>query len=111
MLYIIIILIVITAIFGLSILKNWLTSANTSRNVIYAHGVFAAIALVLLIIYLIDNPVNNVRISLTLLIVAAIGGFYMFFRDLKGKFSPTWLAVIHGAVAATGLVFLLLMIF
>ncbi len=111
MLYIIIILFVIAAIFGLTILKNWLTSANTSRTVIYAHGIFAAIALVLLIIYFVDNPVNNVRASLILFIVAAIAGFYMFFRDLKGKFSPTWLAVIHGVVAAIGLVFLLLMIF
>jgi len=108
MLYLIIALFAIAAIIGLTILKNWLTSAKTSRGVVYAHGTFAALALVLLLIHVLQNPAGHLRTSLALFIIAAIGGFYMFFRDLKGKFSPTWVAVIHALIAVSGFIVLLL---
>ena len=98
------------AIIGLVILKNWLTSANTSRTVVYAHGIVAAVALVLLLVQVLRNPANNLRTSLILFVIAALGGFYMFFRDLKGKFSPIWLAVTHALLAVGGFVVLLLMV-
>src|SRR5215217_2110328 len=102
MLYLTLGLFALAAIIGLIILKNWLTSANTSRTVVYAHGAFAAIALVLLLVQAIRNPAGNLRTSLMLFIIAAIGGFYMFFQDIKGKFSPTWLAVVHALIAIGG---------
>ena len=105
MLYLTIGLFALAAIIGFIILKNWLTSANTSRSVVYAHGVFA---LILLLVQTLKNPEGNLRTSLILFVVAAIGGFYMFFQDLKGKFSPIWLAVTHALLAAGGLIFLLL---
>ena len=110
MLYLIIALFAIAAIVGLIILKNWLTSANTSRTVVYVHGIFAAVALVLLLVQALRNPAGHLRTSLILFVLAAIGGFYMFFRDLKGKFSPIWLAVVHALLAVSGFVFLLLMV-
>lgn len=110
MLYLIIALFAIAAIIGLTILKNWLTSAKTSRTVVYAHGAFAALALVLLLVQALQNPAGHLRTSLILFIIAAIGGFYMFFRDLKGKFSPTWLAVVHALLAVSGFIVLLLTI-
>ena len=110
MLYLTIGLFALAAIIGLLILKNWLTSANTSRTVVYAHGLFAALALILLLVQTIKNPQGSSRISLVLFGLAAIGGFYMFFQDLKGKFSPIWLAITHALLAAAGLVFLLLMV-
>ena len=45
MLYLTIGLFAVAAVVGLLILKNWLTASNTSRTVIYAHGIFAAAAL------------------------------------------------------------------
>jgi hypothetical protein len=108
MLYLNIALFAIAAIVGLIILKNWLTSATTSRAVVYAHGIFAAAGLVLLFVYFLKNGEQNIKTSLILFLVAAMAGFYMFFQDLKGKFSPTWLAVVHGLVAVVGFVFLLM---
>lgn len=102
MLYTAIALFALAAILGLIIFKNWLTSAHTSRGVVYAHGIFAAIALVVLLVFVMRNPVNSLQISVGLFAVAAIGGFYMFFQDLKGKFSPMWLAVIHALIAVAG---------
>jgi hypothetical protein len=110
MLYLTILLFAIAALIGIIILKNWLTSANTSKTVVYAHGIFAAVALVLLLVYYLKNPEASIKTSLIFFVIAALGGFYMFFQDLRGKFSPTWLAVTHGLLAVTGFVFLLLMV-
>ena len=110
MLYTSIAILALAAIFGIIILKNWLTSAHTSRSTVYLHGLFAAIALGILIYYVASNPVDNARTALIILVIAALGGFYMFFRDLKGKFSPTWLAVVHALLAVTGVGFLLFMV-
>ena len=108
MLYLNIALFAIAAIIGVIILKNWLTSATTSRTVVYAHGIFAAAGLVILFIYFMKNAQQDIKTSLILFAVAAVAGFYMFFQDLRGKFSPTWMAVVHGLVAVAGFVFLLM---
>jgi hypothetical protein len=34
----------------------------------------------------------------------------MFFRDIKGKMSPVWMAIVHGLVGVAGVVLILLMI-
>jgi len=110
MLYATIALFSLTAILGIVILKNWLTSQNTTRATIYAHGVFAALSLVLLIVYYFQNEAKTLQTSIILFLVAAIAGFYMFFRDLKGKMSPTWLAIVHGLVAVAAFVLVILMV-
>jgi uncharacterized membrane protein len=91
----------------LIILKNWLTSASTPRSVVYAHGIFAAVALVLMLVWVLQHKNDNLWLSIFLFAVAAIAGFYMFIKDLKGKFSPIWLAVVHGLVAVAGFLLLL----
>jgi hypothetical protein len=108
MLYLTIGLFALAAVVGLLILKNWLTSSETSRSVVYAHGIFAAAALVLLLVLALRDPGRQLRVALLLFGVAAVGGFYMFFQDLKGKFSPMWLAFTHAGLAVAGFVFLIL---
>lgn len=110
MLYAIIGLFALAAVFGLVILKNWLTGGTTARATIYAHGIFAAVGLVLLIVHYFQNGAKVLQTSIILFVAAAFVGFYMFFRDLKGIMSPTWLAIIHGLVGATGLILIVLMI-
>lgn len=110
MLYLTIVLFALAAIFGVIILKNWLTDGNTPRSVIYTHGALAAVALVLLLIHTLSTPGSTLWTSILLFVLAAIGGFYMFLRDLKGKFSPTWLAIVHALLAVGGFVFLLLIV-
>ena len=62
----------------------------------------------ILFIYFMKNAQQDIKTSLILFAVAAVAGFYMFFQDLRGKFSPTWMAVVHGLVAVAGFVFLLM---
>jgi hypothetical protein len=111
MLYITIALFALAAIVGIIILKNWLTSSETSRTVVYLHGIFAAAGLILLIVFAVQNPGNYPRVSIILFVIGALGGFYMFAEDLKKRFSPMWLAVVHALLGVAGFLLLLFFVF
>jgi len=107
MIYAAIALFALSAILGLSILIKWLTKKEASKAAIWSHGLVAATALIVLVLYAIKNPENYPRTSLILFGIAAIGGFYMFFRDLSKKTSPLAVAFIHALLAVGGFVLLL----
>ena len=104
MIYLAIALFAVSAVLGLTILVKWLTKKDASKGVIYSHGIVAAVALVLLIVYAVQNPGNFPKISIILFVVAALGGFYMFLRDLKKKTSPMAIAFTHALLAVGGFV-------
>ncbi len=111
LLYVSIILFAVAAVLGLTILIKWLTKKDASRTAVYSHGIFAALALVLLVVFALQNAENYPQVSLILFIVAALGGFYMFFRDLQKKMSPYSIAFLHALLAVAGFVALLLYAF
>src|SRR6476659_4871510 len=107
MLYLIIGLFAIASVLGVIIFKNWLTSGETPRSVIYLHGIFAATALVILLVIALQNGAKTLQTALVLFVIAALGGIYMFVRDLKGKLSPMWLATVHALLAVAGFLVLI----
>lgn len=111
MIYSAIALFALSAALGLTILIAWLTKKNASRAVVYSHGIAAAAALVLLVIYASQNPEHFPKASIILFVIAALGGFYMFFNDLGKKESPLAVAFIHGLLAIAGFVMLLAFVF
>jgi hypothetical protein len=111
MLYLTIALFAIAAVMGIINLKHWMGEEKPPRWAVYTHGLFAASALVLLLVQAMSGPGANLRTSLVFFIIAALGGFYLFARDLKGKVGPGWLAMVHGLVAVTGFVLLLFVAF
>lgn len=111
MIYSAIVLFALAAVLGLTILISWLSKKNASRAVIYSHGIVAAAALVLLIIYASRNPEHFPKASIVLFVTAALGGFYMFFADLRKNKRPVAVAFIHGLLAVAGFVMLLAFVF
>jgi len=111
MLYAAIALFAISAILGITILLKWLNSKDASKGVIYSHGIVAAIALVLLIVYAVSNPANFPKASIILFVIGALVGFYMFFNDLRKRASPLAVALVHALFAVAGLVALLIFVF
>jgi hypothetical protein len=101
----------LAAVFGVLILAKWLSKKDVSRGVIYTHGLFAAVGLVILVVYALQNRDNYPNVALILFIIAALGGFYMFFRDLQNKMSPYSIAFLHALLAVAGFVSLLLFAF
>ena len=104
MIYLAISLLALAAILGLIILIKWLTKKHASKAVIYSHGIVAAVALVLLVVFALQNPGNYPKVSIALFVLSALFGFYMFFRDLMKKFSPYSVAFIHAFLAVGGFV-------
>src|SRR5215204_5686751 len=108
MIFLTIILFALAAAVGVLILKNWLTAAPTSKTVVYVHGAFAAAGLLLLVANAVRNTEQAFTTSLIFLVLAAVGGFYMFFSGRSGRNTPVWLALVHSLLAVTGFVFLVL---
>ena len=101
----------LAAVLGLTILTKWLGKKEVSRTVVYSHGAFAALGLVLLVAYAVQNPENFPKTALILFVIAALGGFYMFFKTLQQKMSPLAIAFVHALLAVSGFVGLLLFAF
>jgi hypothetical protein len=96
------------AVFGLLNLIAVLSNKETSKPLVYLHGLLAAIALVLLIIFAINSTMGSPVISLVLFIIVALVGFFLFARDLSKKPGPKSIAVIHGTVAVISFIILLI---
>ncbi len=106
-----IILFAIAAVLGMVLITKVLKDQETPKAVVYSHGAAAAIALVLLIIAYTNQGDSLLMISILVFIVAALGGFVMFGRDISQKTIPKWLAVVHALAAVTGFVLLLIAAF
>lgn len=100
----------LAAIFGMWLISFVLRNKNTPKGVALTHGAFAAIGLILLIIYSFVHYPRPIE-SLILFIIAASGGFILIYRDLTGKSLPKWLAIAHGSIAVLGFLFLLIYTF
>ncbi|MES2590742.1 MAG: hypothetical protein V4608_02570 [Bacteroidota bacterium] len=109
-LYAIIGLFALGAIIGIYLLTLVLQSKETPKGVVFIHGIFVVIALVMLIVYTTKNSPGPVE-SLVLFILAALGGLVLVFRDFTGKKIPKWLAIVHGLAAVAGFGFLLFFTF
>lgn len=97
------------AIFGLILLAKLLAKKSLPRPVVYTHGFFAATGLIVLLVYAFRYPDNYPFVSLIFFIVAALGGFILFYNDVRKKTGPVALAIIHGLAAVVA--FLLLIVF
>ncbi|MFZ6009372.1 MAG: hypothetical protein ACOYXT_03420 [Bacteroidota bacterium] len=113
MMYAIIGLFALAAVMGLTVAIAILSKKpETPKAAVYAHGALGATALVLLIVYMMNNPENYPQIALILFVVAALGGFILFYNDVsKKKPGPVGLVVIHALVAVTAFVLLLFFAF
>jgi len=112
MLYAIIAIFAVAAVLGLIIASAIISKKpETPKAAVYGHGALAATALVLLLVYMYQNPDHYPQVSLILFVVAALGGFILFANDMRKKPGPVGLVVIHALVAVTAFVLLLLFAF
>ncbi len=96
-------LFIIAAGFGLVVLTSILQNKPTPKFFVYAHGAIAGLALLILLYYMATHPSNSPIVSLLFFLVAAFGGFIMYFIDIQGKPVPKWLALIHPVIALVAL--------
>ena len=106
-----VILFALAAVFGLVLLTKVLKGEETPKPVVYLHGAAAAVALVLLIVAYMRQGDTLLMTSVLIFVVAALGGFVLFGKDISNKTIPKWLAVVHALAAVTGFVLLLIAVF
>ena len=106
MLYTIIVLFTLAALVGLYLITFVLRKKETPKAIAMVHGLLAVIAFVLLIVHTISSGADLVQ-AIVIFGLAALGGFILFTRDIKGRSLPKSLAIVHGLLAITGFVFLL----
>ncbi len=100
----------ITAVLGLYLVLLVLQNKETPKGVAIGHGFLAVTALTLLIIHTANTGADLLQI-IVLFAIAALGGFILFARDVTGKSLPKPLAIVHGLLAISAFVFLLVYAF
>ena len=76
-----------------------------------AHGILAAIGLVILIVNVAANTgIVLMNASLVLFLIAALGGFTLFSYQLRNKPFPNMLIGTHAVVAVIGFILLLVVV-
>ncbi|MCP0913234.1 MULTISPECIES: hypothetical protein [Legionella] len=106
MLILAIIVFALAASLGIFLLSYVLQGKNTPKGVAIIHGFFAATGIVLLIVYsfFYQGPLA----ALTVFILAALGGFVLFYKDITGGNIPKAFALGHGSIAVIGFILLIL---
>jgi len=111
MLKLALILFAIAALGGLTLGLLHIKKGGAPVPLALLHGSIAATALILLIITVLKaQTAGLLMVSMILFIVAAIGGLVLFANHLRTRPLPRPLIIIHGAVAATAFVILLIYI-
>lgn len=98
------------ALLGMFLLTFVLKGKETPKAVVFTHGPLAAAGLIILVIYALKEGPDPTE-SIILFTVAAMGGGVLFYRDLTNKPLPKWLAIVHGFLAVSGFVCLLVFAF
>src|SRR5687767_13208760 len=104
-------LFIIAALFGLVVLTAILKDRPTPSLMVLMHGCFAVIALLIVITYVASGHTSTLLIiSMSLFILAALGGLTLLTIDLSKKPIPKAIALAHPALAITALVLLVIYI-
>lgn len=101
----------VAALGGATLAYMRIVKKDVSMPLAVVHGIFAASGLVLLILGLAEMAGAGLKAALAVFAVAALGGFTLFSFHLRSRPLPVPLVLVHGAVAATAFVILLLSVF
>jgi hypothetical protein len=106
LIYAAIVIFAVAAMIGIYLLSFVIQKKETPKSVAIVHGILAATALTLLIVHTANTGADLIQ-TITIFVIAALGGIVLFVRDLTGKSLPRALAIAHGLIAVTGFIFLL----
>ncbi len=111
MLILAIVLFLAAVICGLFLLTAILQDRPVNQTVRVLHGIFAALGVLILIVYMLNFMAGQsslLIVSLILLIVAAIGGLTLVMLAKKGKQIPKLAVIVHPIIALAGLIALVI---
>lgn len=92
---------------GLYVASRHLKGNPPSIGLALLHGVLGAAGLVCLVLFVLKAGNNLATLALVLFVLAALGGFVLFAKHLKGRPLGKGLITGHALVAVIGFVLLL----
>ena len=93
---------------GAVILMAVLKDKPTPKPAVVAHGILGGFAILMCITYIAMGHTDTMLLTgVGLLLLAAIGGFYMFGKDVYKLPIPKVVAVIHPMIALSGVILLI----
>lgn len=95
----------VAALGGVVLLTYVLRGIPTPKGLALGHGALAATGIVLLLVAMATGRMVP-PLSLGLFIAAALGGFFMLYRDLRHGHVPKPVALLHGVLAVAAFVLL-----
>lgn len=105
-------LFVLGALGGITLFALRLRGTNPPLGLAALHGLAAAAGLVTLAVAVFgDGLTGPPRTAFWLFLVAALGGFALITMHVRGRLLPVPFILVHGGLAATALVILLLHVF
>ena len=107
-----IILFLVGAVFGLTVLAQLLKGKPSPKTAVYVHGLLVATGLILVILVVTGaNPhgaAGGPTGALLVLVIAALGGLTLFILDQSRKTMPRPLLILHPILAVIGVIMLIL---
>ncbi|MHB1946801.1 MAG: hypothetical protein ACYCQI_01645 [Gammaproteobacteria bacterium] len=104
-----IICLLLAIVIGFGIFMHVISDKKIPRILSLTHGPLALTAIILLIIYAYTKSSNPLMIIIGLFVLVALGGLYLFYKDMTGKPVSKGIAVAHAFLAF--IIFLILVIF
>ena len=106
------IVLAITAVGGLLLAAKILMGKQPPWFVSVVHALLGASGLVMLVMVALEGSASaRVTVALAILVVAAVGGFYLASIHLKDKLAPKGVVIIHAGVAVAGFLTLASVVF
>lgn len=103
-----IIIFAVAALGGLVLAKNVLSGKLAPWPLSILHALLGAAGLVILVLMVINGAgAGRITAALALLVVAALGGFFLASFHLREKIAPKGIVMVHAGVAVVGFLILL----
>ncbi len=103
-----VIIFAVAAVGGLLLAASVLKGKLAPWSISIVHALVGATGLIVLIYSVLQGATAaRVTAALALLVIAALGGFYLASYHLRGKVAPKGVVVIHAGVAVAGFLTLL----
>lgn len=103
-----VIIFAVAAVGGLLLAANVLKGKLAPWSISIVHALVGATGLIVLIYSVLQGAtVARVTAALALLVIAALGGFFLASYHLRGKIAPKGVVIIHAGVAVAGFLTLL----
>ncbi|MES1195938.1 MAG: hypothetical protein ABUL58_03245 [Steroidobacter sp.] len=92
----------IAATGGLVLANSVLRGKFAPWSISILHAILGASGLLLVLSALVNGASSLIRVAFIILVIAAIGGFYLASLHLRKKIAPVAIVVVHALVAVAG---------